>query len=326
MLLNHGQIDRGLSRSHSLISGAQAARVLSAEAQVAGELRGRLGSLLDLLDECIADRDFWRSLSQADVYLDSYAARGLIGVGSAPWEELLHSGGYVSPPPPSADQLAAAISMNVRHAIESNPAELGRSYSSFVLNVRDRLKLHLRILRDRLQLSGTPRGASELPFVAKVTTDAAIDTAAALALPAIAADTVGSAGLGIVASMLSAVADRTWGAFEEYRDLRRPLSRRREHDPILQLLALMMDTVQEMRVNASLELPDPGWAQALSDRLERQSSWMRKMAAPPDGDFPQWRHIDEFSYNVRHGGDEPDAHLLTQLLRHLEDAFAARVY
>lgn len=84
--------------------------------------------------------------------------------------------------------------MNVRHAIESDPAELGRRYPSFVLNVRNRLKLHVRILRDRLELSAHPRGARELPFVAKMTTDAALDAATALALPAIAADTVGGAG------------------------------------------------------------------------------------------------------------------------------------
>lgn len=194
MPMEYGQIDRGLSRSRALIRGAQAARVLNAEAQIAGELRARLGSLLDLLDECIADRDYWRSLSQADVYSDSFAAREFIAIGSAPWEELLRSGGYKSPPPPSADQVAAALSMNVRHAIESDPAELGRRYPSFVLNVRNRLKLHVRILRDRLELSAHPRGARELPFVAKMTTDAALDAATALALPAIAADTVGGAG------------------------------------------------------------------------------------------------------------------------------------
>lgn len=88
----------------------------------------------------------------------------------------------------------------------------------------------------------------------------------------------------------------------------------------------MMDTVQEMRVNASLELPDPTWEQALFDRLERQSSWMRKMAAPSGGDFPQWRQIDTFVHNVRHVGDGPNPQLLTHLLDQLEDAFAARAY
>lgn len=324
--MDHSQIDRSLARGHSLIRGSQAVRLLSAEAQVAGELRDRLGTLLELLEGCIADRDLWRSLAQADVYSDSIAARELIGIGSAPWEQLLHSGGYTSPPPPSADELGAALSMNVRHAIDSDPADLGRRYPAFVLNVRARLTLHVRILRDRLQLSAHPRGAGELPFAAKVATDTAIDAAGALALPAIAADAVGSAGLGIVASMLSAVADRTWRAFEEHRDLRRPLSRSREHDPILQLLALMMDTVQEMRISASRELPDPTWGQALSDRLERQSSWMRKLAAPPDGDFPQWYQIDRFAQDVRHIGGGPDAHLLRHLLDQLQDAFAARAY
>ncbi|MGC0370554.1 hypothetical protein [Microbacterium sp. SLBN-111] len=324
--MDHGQVDRGLSRGHSLIRGAQAARVLSAEAQIAGEVRERLGSLLDLLEECIADRSFWRSLSQADFYSDAYAVRGLIGVGSAPWEELLRAGGYRSPPPPSADQVAAALSMNVRHAIESDPPGHWRRNPSFVLNIRNRLKLHVRVLRDRLQLSAHPKGARELPFVAKVTTDAAIDTAAALALPAIAADTGGAGGLGVVASLLSTVADRTWSAFEEHRDLRRPLSRRREHDPVLQLLALMMDTVQEMRVHASMELSDPRWAQMLSDRLEREASWMSKIVDASDGSFPQWHQIDKFASKVRHVDGGPDARLLIHLLQQLEDAFAERAY
>lgn len=323
----HEDFERFRSRSHALIRGAQAARVVSAESQIAVELRTRLSSLLDALEDCIADRDLWSSLSNADHYFDSSLARGLLSVGAAPWEELLQSGGYTSPPPPTADELAAALSMNVRNALDSDPHELGPRYRAFVLNVRDRLKLHLRILRDRLDLTRKSNAARELNFLAKTTTDAALDTAAALALPAIAAVTVGSGMLSVVTSMLSAVANRTWHAVEEHRDLRRPPTRRFEHDPVLQLLALMMDTVQELRTNAALDLPDAAWDRALTEQYQRQASWMGKLVKSPGLSFPEWREIERFGDAVlgtRQGGFDRPA--LGHLLTRLEDAFASRAY
>ena len=321
-----------LSNSRHLIQQAQDVRSVYSFGQIPSELRSRLSKLLDVLERSTSDRALWRTLADVTADSDEYAAHALRYVGVAPWERLLESGGYVSPPPPSADELAAAMAMNVRHALEENHGLAPRAYQDQVLHARERLQLHLRILRSRLDLTSYGIRPEELPQLARVATETALDTASALALPSIVqdsgyiADAVAGGGLSIVTSLLARVGERTWQVFSENRELRRPVTKRARQDPILQLLALMLDTAQELRTLRLLRFEEPQSRRDLEVRLRRQVSWMDDLLKTLHEELPRWYAIKDLIGTAEYSqfGHAIDPDVMNPLVSLLEDSFDTR--
>jgi len=339
LLMDSSAREQFRASSRYLIRQAQPVRVVSAEAQISSELRARLAELLGALNRIVADRVLWRALAHADRGRDARAVIELYSLGNTPWYELLVAGGYTHPPEPDPEQMAAALRANFRDALASPIPRSDRDYRDQVLFVRGRLRVHLGILTDRLELGGYESGDAGLRTVSAAATSLALDTAGALALPQIvrqtaaATETIASGGLSLVTALLSQAVDKAWRAGEEYRELRTPLPPSAAKDPVLELLALMLDNVREYRALLVQSLQDPSALLRLEGDLERNARWLRDTLTSASPFLDEWIQVEgllSYFFSMPAGDAQADAEVrsraLTQLSGALEDAFAARAH
>lgn len=315
--------------SKRLIRQADPVRVATADAIVSDTLHIRLSYLIGTLSELANDVKLWRILSQADPSRAAVAREQLSALGDQPWLELLIAGGYSFPPPPPPDKVAASLSWNVRHAVKQHQADQSdKEFRETVLYARKRLLRLIERLVDRLDLSGSNRARSDdLPLLAKIGCDVAIDSAAAVAVPqilgqtSVGVETLTSGGWALAAQMITHAMERSWSAISDYRELRKPLPPALAEDPVLQVLALLQSTVQQARSLAVHSHADPAVHRAIADALTLYTSMMRKTLTAVLDRPKSWPAaellLERLTSGAGHGIDPAVASDLSRALDHV---------
>ena len=229
------------------------------------ELVESLARLLDTLGAVAANSSLWRDLAAGRRPVDPDDRAPLARLGSAPWAQLLTAAGYRSPPPPAAtavaDQLGIDLSWALTSALEGVPDsadEYVRPDSHDLQQTRRRLRRTVDELRER---TGIPKpDHRELPRAARIAIELGISVGGALlvaaltgaALPAVLA---ASAGAILVHESLTPVfvdyggrlltvgIDRAYAAVNETWQVQHQRRSAVTRDPVLALVALLIDHV-----------------------------------------------------------------------------------